>query len=108
MVTRKHRRFPVAMPGTLVQRDHFSHKGSIRDLSWKGCRMESLINPFTGMQITVLLHIPGEVNPIIIENAAVRWCGTHGIGIEFLTLSQPDQDRLRRIIKQLEAKTPAT
>ena len=57
----KHRRFLVSMPSTLVQRDQFRHKGSIRDLSAKGCRVESMIiAPFTGMQVTLLLHIPGE------------------------------------------------
>ncbi len=106
MVTRKHRRYTVVMPGTLVQRDEFRHKGSIKDLSANGCRMESFINPFTGMQITILLHVPGEANPIKIENAAVRWCGSHGIGIEFLVVQQPEQDRLGRFIKHLEAAAP--
>lgn len=103
MVTRKHRRFAVAMPSTLVQRDKFRHKGSIRDISAKGCRVESLIHPFTGMQVTLLLHVPGETNPIMIDNAAIRWCGTQGIGIEFLIVAQPEQARLVHYIKQLEA-----
>jgi PilZ domain len=107
MVTRKHRRFTVSMPSTLVQRDQFQHTGSIRDLSAKGCRVESLITPFTGMQITVLLHIPGENHPIKIENAAIRWCGSQGIGIEFLVVAQPEQMRLGTLIQQLEKSAPA-
>jgi PilZ domain len=107
VVTRKHRRFTVSMPSTLVQRDQFSHRGSIRDLSAKGCRVESLISPFTGMQVTILLHVPGETNPIKIENAAVRWCGAQGIGIEFLVIEEPEQVRLGSFIKQLEKTTPA-
>jgi len=107
MVTRKHRRFTVAMPSTLVQRDKFRHKGSICDISAKGCRIESLIHPFTGMQVTILLHVPGESSPITIDNAAIRWCGSHGIGIEFLNIAKPDQDRLGHFIKQFETKTPA-
>jgi PilZ domain len=106
MVTRKHRRFTVTMPGTLIQRDTFRHKGSIRDVSAKGCRVESLVSPFTGMQVTILLHLQGEPKPITIDNAAVRWCGSHGIGIEFLTIAQPEQDRLGRFIKGLEG-TPS-
>ena len=103
MVTRKHRRFAVTMPSTLVQRDQFRHKGSIRDISARGCRVESMISPFTGMQVMLLLHVPGEPDPIMIDNAAVRWCGTQGIGVEFLIVAQPEQDRLGRLIKQLEA-----
>jgi hypothetical protein len=108
VVTRKHRRFLVTLPSTLVQRDQFRHKGSIRDLSAKGCRVESLINPFTGMQVTLLLHLPGETNPVKIENAAVRWCGSQGIGIEFLLVAEPEQNRLGRFIQQLEKTAPAT
>ena len=107
MVTRKHRRFIVSMPSTLVQRDQFRHKSSIRDLSAKGCRVESVISPFTGMQVTILLHVPGETNPIKIDNAAVRWCGSQGIGIEFLVVEEPEQARLGTFIKQLEKTAPA-
>ena len=107
MVTRKHRRFVVSMPSTLVQRDQFRHTGSIRDLSTKGCRVESLISPFTGMQVTLLLHVPGEKNPIKIENAAIRWCGAQGIGIEFLVVEEREQTRLGTYIKQLEKTAPA-
>jgi hypothetical protein len=108
VVTRKHRRFVVRMPSTLVQRDQFRHKGSVRDLSAKGCRVESLISPFTGMQVSLLLHLPGEASPITIENAAVRWCGSQGIGIEFLVVAEPEQNRLGRFIQQLEKNAPAS
>jgi hypothetical protein len=96
------------MPSTLVQRDQFRHKGSVRDLSAKGCRVESLISPFTGMQVSLLLHLPGEASPITIENAAVRWCGSQGIGIEFLVVAEPEQNRLGRFIQQLEKNAPAS
>ena len=95
------------MPSTLVQRDQFRHKGSICDLSAKGCRVESLITPFTGMQVSLLLHLPGESAPLKIENAAVRWCGAQGIGMEFLIVAEPEQVRLGRLIQQLERTTPA-
>jgi PilZ domain len=108
VVTRKHRRFLVTMPGTLVQRDQFRHKGSLRDLSAKGCRVESLINPFTGMQMSLLLHVPGEAQPIKIENATVRWCGSQGIGIEFLIVAEPEQARLGHFIQQLEKTVPGS
>ena len=108
VVTRKHRRFLITMPSILVQRDQFQHKGSVRDLSAKGCRVESMITPFTGMQLTLLLHIPGEAVPLKIENAAVRWCGSQGIGIEFLVVTGPEQARLGRFIQQLENTAPAS
>ena len=105
MVTRKYPRFSVSLSSTLLQKDQFRHSGSVRNLSIKGCRVESVISPFTGMQLTVQLHIPGEATPISISNAAVRWSGSSGIGLEFLTVAPPDQDRLDRMIQQLQPKT---
>ncbi len=105
MVTRKHPRFPVSLSSTLVHKDHFRHTGAVRNISVKGCRVDSIISPYTGMQLTVQLHIPGESRPILIDNAAVRWSGSAGIGLEFLTIATPHQERLNRIIQQLQPKT---
>ena len=105
MVTRKHPRFPVSLSSTLVHQNQFRHAGSVQNLSVKGCRVDSIISPFTGMQLTVQLHVPGERQPILIDNAAVRWSGSAGIGLEFLTVAPPHQDRLDRMIQQLQPKT---
>ena len=105
MVTRKHPRFPVSLSSTLVHKDHFRHAGSVRNLSAKGCRVDSIISPFTGMQLTLQLHVPGEPQPIVIANAAVRWSGSASIGLEFLTVAPPHQDRLDRMIQRLQPKT---
>jgi len=107
MVTRRHQRFAVAMPTTLVHQNRFRHTGSTCDLSVKGCRVSSVITPFTGMQVTLQLHVPGEDSPITINKAAIRWCGTHGIGLEFLDVAQQQQHRLNQIIQKLDTK-PAT
>jgi PilZ domain len=109
MVTRKHPRFPVSLSCTLVHKNRFRHTGSIRDLSANGCCVESMISPFTGMQLSVHLNIPGESKPILIDNAAVRWSGSAGIGLEFLTVAPPHQDQLdrmiQRLLQQLQLKT---
>jgi hypothetical protein len=105
MVTRKHLRYPVSLSSTLVHKNHFSHAGFVRNLSAKGCRVDSIISPFTGMQITVQLHVPGDPQPIVIAHAAVRWSGSVGIGLEFLAITPPHQDRLDHMIQQLQTKT---
>lgn len=104
MVVRKFPRLSVTLPSTLIQRDRLRYTGSVKDLSQKGCRIESVIRPFTGMQLELQLQPPGEATPITITNATVRWTGLHGIGFEFLTVSPPDQARLNRILEQLAAK----
>ena len=105
MVTRKYPRFSVSLSSTLVYKDEFRHTGSVLNVSAKGCRVTSVISPFTGMQLTVQLHVPGESKPIMIDNAAVRWSGSAGIGLEFLTVAPPHQDRLDRMIQRLQPKT---
>jgi len=104
MVVRKFPRLSVTLPSTLIQRDRLRYTGSVKDLSQKGCRIESVIRPFTGMQLELQLQPPGEATPITITNATVRWTGSHGIGFEFLTVSPSDQARLNRILEQLAAK----
>jgi PilZ domain len=101
MVTRKHPRFPVSLSSTLVHQNRFRHAGSVRDLSAKGCCVDSIISPFTGMQLTLHLHIPGESQPLLIDNATVRWSGSAGIGIEFLTVAPAHQNRLDLMIQGL-------
>jgi hypothetical protein len=104
MVVRKFPRFPVTIPSTLIQRDKLRYTGSVKDLSQKGCRVESVIRPFTGMQLELHLQPPGEATPITISNATVRWTGSHGIGFEFLTVAPADQERLNRVLGGLSAK----
>ena len=104
MVVRKFPRHSVTLPSTLIQRDKLRYTGSVKDLSQKGCRIESVIRPLTGMQLELQLEPSGETTPITITNAAVRWTGLHGIGFEFLTVSPPDQARLNRVLEQLAAK----
>ena len=107
MVTRKFPRFPASISSTLVQRDRLKYNAALRDVSVKGCRVESVIRPFTGMQLEVSLQLPGEATPIIITNAAVRWTGSHGIGIEFLTIAPPQLERLNQFITRLSSATHA-
>jgi hypothetical protein len=101
MVVRKYPRFSVTFPSTLVQRDKLRYTGSVKDLSQKGCRIESVIRPFTGMQLELQIQPTGESTPITINNATVRWTGIHGIGFEFLTLAPSEQERLTRVVAQL-------
>lgn len=101
MVVRKYPRFPVMIPSTLIQRDKLRYTGSVKDLSQKGCRIESVIRPFTGMQLELQIQPSGESTPITISKATVRWTGTHGIGFEFLTLEPSEQERLNRVVAQL-------
>ncbi|MEQ1628459.1 MAG: PilZ domain-containing protein [Nitrospira sp.] len=107
MVTRKFPRYPAQISSILMQRDRLKYNAALRDVSVKGCRVESVIRPFTGMQLEVSLQLPGEATPITITNAAVRWTGSNGIGIEFLTIAPPQLERLNQLITKLSSATHA-
>lgn len=107
MVTRKFPRYPAQISSILMQRDRLKYNAAIHDVSVKGCRIESVIRPFTGMQLEVSLQLPGEATPIVITNAAVRWTGSRGIGIEFLTIAPPQLERLTQLIGKLSSASPA-
>ncbi|MFO0698872.1 MAG: PilZ domain-containing protein [Nitrospira sp.] len=101
MVVRKFPRFPVSAPSTLVQRDKLRYNALVKDLSLKGCRLESTLRPFTGMQVELYLQVEADTAPIHINKATVRWSGTQGIGVEFLTIAAPEQERLKQVVEHL-------
>jgi hypothetical protein len=103
MVVRQHPRFLATFSGTLVHQSHVHPIDKALDLSRKGCRLESPFRASAGMKVDLLLYIPEDKTPILIQGAVVRWTGAHGIGIEFQSLASPHQERLDCTLRQLEA-----
>lgn len=101
MVVRKFPRFPVSAPSTLVQQDKLRYNALVKDLSLKGCRLESTLRPFTGMQVELLLQVAADATPIHVSKATVRWSGSQGIGVEFLAIEAPEHERLKKMVEQL-------
>lgn len=108
MVTRKFPRFLIRLSSILIQRDRLRYNASLCDVSLKGCRVESSIKPFTGMQLELSLQLPDGATPITISNATVRWTGSNGIGIEFLQISPDQREQLSKLIAQLSPKSDNT
>ncbi len=63
--------------------------------------MESTLRPFTGMQVELFLQVEADADPIHINKATVRWSGSQGIGVEFLTIAAPEQERLKQVVEHL-------
>ena len=103
MVIRQYPRFQATFSGTLVHQGHLHQIDKALDLSRKGCRLESPFQAFAGMKVDLLLYIPEDKTPILIQGAVVRWSPAHGIGIQFQSLASPHQERLAFTIRQLEA-----
>ena len=47
--------------------------GTVVNLSESGCCVHTDSQVYTGIQLALHLHVPGEASPIHIEQAAVRW-----------------------------------
>ncbi len=101
MVARQSQRFPALFPGSLVCQNR-THPVKLSDISRNGCRLQSSLRPVSGMMVGLLLYIPGEDVPLLIQQATVRWAGTQGIGIEFEPLPWHHRKRLDAVVKQLE------
>ena len=102
MVVRQYPRFQATFSGILIHQSHLHQIDKALDLSRKGCRLESPFRAFAGMKVDLLLYIPEDKTPILIQGAVVRWSGTHGIGIEFQSLASPHQERLDCTLQRLE------
>lgn len=104
MVARQCPRFPASFPGTLVYQNQPATTKSL-DLSRKGCRLKSTARVVAGMSVDLMLYVPGDDIPLLIQKAMVRWSGTQGIGLEFQPLASPHQARLDTVLLQLERTT---
>lgn len=82
----------------MVQSDSEAH-GLILDLSSTGCRMCGLPLAKKGDYISLSVKLDGHSEPVNIELASVRWIGVGDFGVEFIRLSQRDQQRLRAYVE---------
>jgi len=98
---RQHRRVPAQLKSLLLGNSH-EVEGVTLDLSIGGARIESEIDVFPGKQIQVRLVVPGEEEPLLIDQALVRWVDEDTFGIEFLKVNQERRDDLEELIDAFE------
>lgn len=98
---RQHRRVPAQLKSLLLGNSH-EVEGVTLDLSIGGARIESEIDVFPGKQIQVRLVVPGEEEPLLIDQALVRWVDEDTFGIEFLKVNQERRDDLEELIDTFE------
>lgn len=98
---RQHRRVPARLKSLLLGNSH-EVEGITLDLSIGGARIESDIDVFPGKQIRVRLVVPGEEEPLLIDQALVRWVDEDTFGIEFLKVNRERRDDLEELIDAFE------
>jgi c-di-GMP-binding flagellar brake protein YcgR len=74
-------------------------EGTMFDLSARGCAVASMSSVQTGSAVRILIRATDLGSPITIESAAVRWSEHGEFGVEFLGVSEIDQNRLSRLLK---------
>jgi c-di-GMP-binding flagellar brake protein YcgR len=73
-------------------------EGTMFDLSAGGCAVTSTTAVKAGSAVRILIRATDLGSPITIESAAVRWSKHGEFGVEFLGVSEIDQNRLHRLL----------
>jgi PilZ domain len=69
-------------------------KGLLVDASREGLRIESNVPVHIGMRLALVLFLPQDQEPLMIEEATVKWvCGKH-FGVQFVKWSTSAEARL--------------
>jgi hypothetical protein len=78
--------------------------GRTYNLTTQGCGIRSETPVTPGAYLTIRLHLPGTPMPmpLSIEMAVVRWARTPEFGVDFVTMSEEEWERLRRTLGALE------
>lgn len=82
-----------------------TRQGRIFDISAGGCGILSPgpINPGSGLRLLIRATDLGSA--ITVQTAAVRWANHGEFGVEFLSLSDLDRNRLQRFLDVLKPQT---
>jgi hypothetical protein len=82
--------------------------GTIRNLSWSGCSIQSPTALDKGAYLRMTIALPGHDAHVDVDLAKVRWASQHGFGVEFLVLNDREQARLRGFVAFRQDSEPLT
>ena len=75
---------------------------TITNISTSGCRAESDINIAEGLDVQVILQLPGQSPPVKVERASVRWVSGRAFGLGFILFFPSERARLRTFIGHIK------
>lgn len=106
MDLRRHQRFPVRFHTVFSGPKLSESVGTVINLSQSGCCLETDCQVYTGIQLALRLEVPDEA-PIHIERAAVRWNRGRQLGVGFITIASPHQERMAQLLAKLKPDSEA-
>ena len=95
-------RFPVRFQSTFSSINTVGGKGSVLDLSIRGCRIDSATAVAPGTALGVSIQVHDVEPPIRVKQAVVRWSRSQQFGLEFVTLEPDEWVRLQDVVKRIE------
>jgi hypothetical protein len=98
-VFRTYSRFPIRTPILYMGKD-FAGQGAIQELSNVGCRILGSYPVFPGETVSLRISHPTHPDPLVIEQAEVRWVKGFEFGVSFGPLNQGAVDRLIRLLNE--------
>ena len=82
--------------------------GTLLNVSSQGCQIKGAFLFPCGTRLRLRLQLPGEVDSLEIERAAVRWVKDNHFGVTFLELTPEACRCIDRVIERLqETQQPA-
>src|SRR2546426_61866 len=98
--------FPVfSRPACGKARVRFS--GPLHALSLGGCTIETAVRVQKASCLCLQVQITEQAPPIQIDNARVRTVNGKRLGLEFLSITPDEEDRLRRLILAMPQGRPS-
>ncbi len=101
MYQRRCARYSVHFRSTLSTQQIPESSGTAKDLSIRGCRVESFIPVLPNMRVKLTIDIQDQAAAIEVEQAVVRWVSGNEFGLEFVTINPEHFTRLTQLIQQL-------
>lgn len=73
--------------------------GSVTDLSSNGLGIRGNVPVKVGTELTLFLYLPDGQDPLFVMEAKVAWSTGHRFGVEMLTISLREKNRLRYFLR---------
>ena len=117
MIERQHPRFPVHL-AIGFSGDQFG-MGTLLDLSWGGCLLESSAGLHAGDCVTLRIQLSVDSSLLTVNAATVVWARTRQFGLCFTRIMPPERERLigylqtlnvgasKRVLLMMEGEDPA-
>ena len=99
MVERHHPRFPVHL-ALGFSGDQFG-MGTLRDLSWGGCLVQSSAATYVNDCLTLRIQLSVGSSLLVVNAATVAWTRDHTFGLSFTRMEISERERLQSYLQTL-------